>query len=79
MIHLLLKDSFMARYPARHTSFSAGVRSTAVFAVAGVIASVGVLGGSAAVAAPVVEEVVVAADGTIAGWYDGGSGIADPW
>lgn len=69
----------MARYPARHTSFSAGVRSTAVFAVAGVIASVGVLGGSAAVAAPVVEEVVVAADGTIAGWYDGGSGIADPW
>ncbi len=68
---------------APHPSARFGTRSprsiVALAATAGLVGSLGLLGGSAALAAPAADEVVVASDGTIAGWYDGGSGISDPW
>lgn len=65
----------------RHISALSSARATRLLAIltaTGVVATLGFLGGSA-VAAGGTEDVVVAADGTIPGWYDGGSGLADPW
>lgn len=50
-----------------------------MIAAAGLLGSIALFGGSAAVAAPGTDEIIVGADGTIAGWYDGGNGIVDPW